>query len=207
MKKYLCLSFDDGPNLGNDNTMNDMLDVLEKYKVPASFFLIGNKITKENSKVIERAFKMGCDIENHSWTHSSMPNLTLEQIKDEYDKTDDAIIKITGKRPEFFRPPYIAVDDKMYKAIKTPFICGHGCEDWVEKVPVEERIHRMLEKTQDGLIYLLHVMEGNWKTVEVVDKIVPLLQKQDYEFVNLPDLFKLENVNPNKEKSLWTLVK
>lgn len=207
MKKYLCLSFDDGPNLKNDNTMNDMLDVLEKYKVPASFFLIGNKITKENSKVIERAFKMGCDIENHSWTHSSMPNLTFEQIKTEYQKTDDAIIKITGKRPEFFRPPYIAVDDKMYDAIKTPFICGHGCEDWEEKVSVEERITRLLEKTQDGLIYLLHVMEGNWKTVEVVDKIVPLLQKQDYEFVNLPDLFKLENVNPNKEKSLWTLVK
>lgn len=207
MKKYLCLSFDDGPNLKNDNTMNDMLEVLEKYKVPASFFLIGNKITKENSKVIERAFKMGCDIENHSWTHSSMPNLTFEQIKTEYQKTDDAIIKITGKRPEFFRPPYIAVDDKMYDAIKTPFICGHGCEDWEEKVSVEERITRLLEKTQDGLIYLLHVMEGNWKTVEVVDKIVPLLQKQDYEFVNLPDLFKLENVNPNKEKSLWTLVK
>lgn len=207
MKKYLCLSFDDGPNLGNDNTMNDMLDVLEKYQVPASFFLIGNKITKENSKVIERAFKMGCDIENHSWTHSSMPNLTFEQIKAEYQKTDDAIIKITGKRPEFFRPPYIAVDDKMYDAIKTPFICGHGCEDWEDKISAEERIHRLLEKTQDGLIYLLHVMEGNWKTVKVVDKIVPLLQKQDYEFVNLPDLFKAENVNPHTEKSLWTLVK
>ena len=39
MSKYLCLTFDDGPNnIPGDNTMNDMLDILEKYDVPASFF-------------------------------------------------------------------------------------------------------------------------------------------------------------------------
>ena len=68
MSKYLCLSFDDGPNnIPGDTTMNDMLDILEKYKVPGSFFLIGNKITEENKKVIRRAVELGCDIQNHSW--------------------------------------------------------------------------------------------------------------------------------------------
>ena len=38
MAKYLCLSFDDGPNLGDDKTMNNMLDYLESEKIPASFF-------------------------------------------------------------------------------------------------------------------------------------------------------------------------
>ena len=46
MSKYLCLSFDDGPNLGDDHTMEKMLDLLEKFNIPASFFLIGNKITE-----------------------------------------------------------------------------------------------------------------------------------------------------------------
>ncbi|MCR5764505.1 MAG: polysaccharide deacetylase family protein, partial [Treponema sp.] len=73
--KYLCLSFDDGPNLGDDTTMNNMLDLLEKNNVPASFFLIGNKITPENRKVIERAQKLGCDIQNHSWTHPAMAEM------------------------------------------------------------------------------------------------------------------------------------
>lgn len=206
MKKYICLSFDDGPNLENDNTMNDMLDVLEKHNVPASFFLIGNKITKENSIVIKRAFKMGCDIQNHSWTHPAMTNCTLEQIKEEYEKTDEAIISITGEKPQFFRPPFIAVKDEMYEIIKTPFICGYGCEDWLENVSAEERYHRLLDGAKDGLIYLLHVMEGNVATLEAVDKIIPILKSQDYEFVNLPELFKIKGINPNQEKSLWTCV-
>ena len=66
MAKYISLTFDDGPNLGDDSTMNDMLDILEKHGVTASFFLIGNKINENNIKVIKRAFEMGCDIENHS---------------------------------------------------------------------------------------------------------------------------------------------
>ena len=60
---YCSLTFDDGPNLAGDDTMNKMLDVLEKHGVVASFFLIANKITPENTKVIERAVALGCDIE------------------------------------------------------------------------------------------------------------------------------------------------
>lgn len=206
MKKYICLSFDDGPNLGDDKTMNKMLDILEKHNVVASFFLIGNKISKENSIVIKRAFKMGCDIQNHSWSHPAMTNCTLEQIKEEYEKTDEAIISITGEKPQFFRPPFIAVKDEMYEIIKTPFICGYGCEDWLENVSAEERYHRLLDGAKDGLIYLLHVMEGNVATLEAVDKIIPILKSQDYEFVNLPELFKIKGINPNQEKSLWTCV-
>ena len=83
MNKFLCLSFDDGPNVeSGDTTMNDMLDILEEYNVPASFFLIGNKITEENKSVIQRAIKLGCDIENHSWTHPKMAELTKEEIED-----------------------------------------------------------------------------------------------------------------------------
>ena len=85
MSKYLCLSFDDGPNnIPGDTTMKDMLDILEKYEVPGSFFLIGNKITPENKKIIERAVKLGCDIQNHSWTHSFMAKMTAQEIKEEY---------------------------------------------------------------------------------------------------------------------------
>ena len=68
-KKYCSLTFDDGPNFAGDNTMNRMLDILEKHGVVASFFLIANKISDENTAVIERAVKMGCDIENHTWSH------------------------------------------------------------------------------------------------------------------------------------------
>ncbi|MCR4954070.1 MAG: polysaccharide deacetylase family protein [Treponema sp.] len=205
--KYLCLSFDDGPNPAGDNTMNNMLDLLEKNNVPASFFLIGNKITPENRKVIERAVKMGCDIQNHSWTHPAMAEMEDEAIKEEFKKCDDAIFEITGDRPQFFRPPYISVSDKMFDDIPLAFICGHGCRDWEPDFPAEERLKMMIEGTKDGTIFLLHVTEGNTATYEAVEKFIPMMKEQGYTFVNLPDLFKLENVNPNGKRECWTFLK
>lgn len=205
-KKYVCLSFDDGPNnVGNDNTMNDMLDILEKHNIPASFFLIANKITEENKKVILRACKMGCDIQNHTWSHPAMADLPEEQIKEEFQKCDDIIFEITGKRPEFFRPPFISVSEKMYECISLPFICGCGCSDWEADKDADYRYKKMLEDAQNGVIYLLHVMEGNLATLQAVDRIIPVLKEQGYEFVNLPDLFKKTNVNPVMDHSLWSI--
>ncbi|MBR5645056.1 MAG: polysaccharide deacetylase family protein [Treponema sp.] len=204
--KYICLSFDDGPNiLPGDNTMEQMLDILEKHKVPASFFLIGNKITEENTKIIKRAVSLGCDIQNHSWTHPFMHELTNEQIAEEYRKCDEAIIKITGKKPEFFRPPYVDVTENMYDVIKVPFICGRGCFDWEPDKDADFRYNLMLKLADSGTIYLLHVLEGNKATLEATDRIIPVLKEQGYTFVNLPDLFEKCNIDRNINHSLWTI--
>lgn len=204
MSKLVALSFDDGPSY--DSTMNDMLNLLEKYQIKGSFFIIGNKVNKENRPVLERAIKMGCDIQNHSWTHPTMPDLTEQEIREEYEKTDTLIEELTGKKAEFFRPPYIAVNDLMYKVIKTPFICGQGCKDWEAKYDSTYRLHHILEDAKDGLIYLLHVMEGNEATLKAVDQAVPKLKAEGYEFVTVPELFKRKNINPNVPASLWTEV-
>ena len=164
------------------------------------------KITPENTKVIERAVKMGCDIENHTWTHPDMTKLTREQMIEEYDKCDEAIIKITGKKPVLFRPPYICVNDLMHEVIHTPFICGHGCEDWVPERTADERLKLMLENTQDGVMYLLHVDDGNDKTREVVDRAIPLLKEQGFEFVTAPKLYELKGVPMKDNGQNWSVV-
>ena len=204
--KYCSLTFDDGPNPAGDNTMNRMLDILEKHGVPASFFLIANKITPENTKVIERAVKMGCDIENHTWSHPDMTKLTREQMIEEYDKCDEAIIKITGKKPVLFRPPFICVNDLMHDVIHVPFICGHGCEDWVKERTVDERFKLMMSNVQDGVMYLLHVDDGNEATLELVDRAIPVLKEQGFEFVTAPKLFELKDVEMKDNGQNWTVV-
>lgn len=206
MEKYVCLSFDDGPNVSGDNTMKNMLDLLEQHKIVASFFLIGNKITEENKPLIRRAFDMGCDIQNHSWTHPNMAEMTAEQIKDEYNKTDDAIIEITGVRPTFFRPPYISTSPLMYETIPTPFICGQGCEDWVPTVSAADRVRMMKENTKDGIIYLLHVNEGNVNTYEAVKEMIPWLKEQGYTFVTCEQMFKIKGVKNARNGDNWSYV-
>ena len=61
-KKYVSLTFDDGPNFPGDNTMERMLDLLEKNGVVASFFLIGNKIDLENNYYIQ-LFQLSCQFQ------------------------------------------------------------------------------------------------------------------------------------------------
>ncbi|MBO4532547.1 MAG: polysaccharide deacetylase family protein [Treponema sp.] len=206
MSKYLCLTFDDGPNnIPGDNTMNDMLDILEKYDIPASFFLIGNKITEENKKVILRAVELGCDIQNHSWSHGFMAQMTVQQIKEEYKKCDDAITQLTGVRPTFFRPPYLNISQTMYECISVPFICGCGCNDWEPDKDADYRYNVMKQVTQNGVLYLLHVSEGNKATLDAVERLIPELKEQGYEFVNLPQLFEKCGVNPQKDHALWSV--
>ena len=202
--KVIALTFDDGPNT---TTTVQVLEKLEKYDVTASFFVIGNHINPSTAKVIKRAFSMGCEIANHSQTHSFMNQMEAEAIEKEIQFTSDKILEITGVSPNFFRPPYIAVNDIMYEHINLPFICGHGAEDWVDTVTAQQRAQRILDQVSDGSIILLHDMEGNIKTVDALDILIPKLKEQGYQFVTVSELFKIKGVVPsNHDKITYTNV-
>ena len=200
--KYLALSFDDGPNL---TTESKMLDVLAKHKVPATFFVIGNNINEGSAANMKRALELGCEIGNHSLSHSMMSQMDEEQVKAEIEATSDMIETITGQRPKFFRPPYINVKPEMYDWIDLTFICGKGCEDWVATVGKEARREGILANAEPGAIYLLHDFEGNDATVKALDEAIPELKKQGYVFVTVAQLFELLKCNPDGH-TMYTVV-
>lgn len=186
-KPVIALTFDDGPNT---TTTNQVLDLLEKYQVRASFFLVGSNINEETSKVVKRAHDMGCEINNHSKTHSYMDKMTAEEIKAEVDFVSEKVKEITGEDTKFFRPPYIAVNDTMYQSIDMPFISGYGCNDWDDKVDVNRRLAVMRRYAKDGVIFLLHDAQGNDKTVEMLDTLIPELIEEGYQFATVSELFE-----------------
>lgn len=191
--KVVALTFDDGPNT---TTTNEVLDVLEKHNVVASFFLIGNNINDESAKSVKRAYDLGCEINNHSKTHGYMDKMTAEEIKAEFEYVDEKVLEITGERTKFFRPPYIAVGDLMWENISVPFISGVGCNDWDNNVPVERRVAVIAKSVKDGSIILMHDAQGNSKTVEAIDKIIPALKEQGYKFTTVSGLFAAKGVTP-----------
>lgn len=193
--KLAALTFDDGPNTV---TTPQVLDVLEKHSVAAAFFVIGNNITPESSEVMRRAVKMGCGIENHSRTHSDMTKMSAAEISSEISFTSDAVEKAVGRRPEFFRPPYIAYDQQMFDTVDLTFICGIGADDWNDEISADERYRRIMEQVGDGSIILLHDMEGNFRTVEAIDKIIPAMKADGYEFVTVSELFVRKGIVPKK---------
>ena len=195
--KYIALTFDDGPNV---TTTNEVIDKLEKYGIVASFFLVGNNVNDESAKAVKRAYDLGCEIDNHSRTHSNMTELSAEEIKAEFDYTDEKVYEITGEHTKFFRPPYIAVHQIMFDNIDVPFIAGIGANDWEDRVTAEMRARMILKQAKDGDIILLHDAEGNSMTVEALDTIIPELQKQGYKFVTVTELFSAKGIIPDMEK-------
>lgn len=207
-EKLAALTFDDGPSA---DTTAQVLDVLEEFHEIGTFFLIGQNINEQTEGMVKRALKMRCEIENHSWSHPAMPELSAAQIREEVSRTTEQIVRITGREPVFFRPPYIAISDEMYEQIPLTFIAGIGCEDWNDQVSAGERAERILSGVMDGAVILLHDMAGNQKTVEALRLIIPRLRKMGYRFVTLEQLFLekgialIENV-PAAERHCYSFV-
>lgn len=202
-KKLVALTFDDGPNL---TTTPLVLDKLEEHGVVATFFLIGRYITEDTKPVMERQLTLGCELCNHSWTHTYMNQLTPEEIKKEIEDTSNKIKDMIGVTPLFFRPPYIATSPEMYASIDLPFINGINCLDWDESVSAEARVKGILTQVKDGDIILLHDFSGNTKTVDALDGIIKGLIEDGYTLVTLSKLFELKGVDPNVEGKLWSNV-
>ncbi len=116
----------------------------------------------------------------------------------EIDACTEKSVKITGRKPRFFRPPFIDVSPALFKSVELTFICGAGCRDWESQVSAQERLGMILRQAQDGQIVLLHDMPGNTATVEAVRAAIPELKSCGFRFVTCGELFDGAGVTPRK---------
>ncbi|MBN2535504.1 MAG: polysaccharide deacetylase family protein [Spirochaetales bacterium] len=205
--KYCALTFDDGPDV---NKTPLILDKLKAHGVVASFFVVGQRINESTKPILERAVKMGCEINNHSWSYAGMNEMSAEEVKESVDKTTEAIEKYAGVSPKFFRPPNLAISAVMYDKIDLPFAQGVLGMDWDGcNTSAEQRAQNVLKGMMDGAIILLHdVQPDPHPTPEALDILIPELKKQGYQFLTLTELFAKKGVTPNPhEKKMWKYVK
>lgn len=190
---FVALSFDDGPN---HDTTPKVLDILDEFDAPASFFVIGQNINDATAEHMKRAVEMGCEIQNHSYTHSFMSKMTSEQVQDEIKRTDDLVEKYVGVRPWLFRPPYIDHNASMHQALGHTFISGVGCQDWEADRTAQMRYDDIMAKVQDGDIILLHDFQGNDNTVAALRNIIPELRRRGFTLVTVTQLFEKKGIVP-----------
>ncbi|MCR4927263.1 MAG: polysaccharide deacetylase family protein [Lachnospiraceae bacterium] len=191
--KEVALTFDDGPNT---TVTMDVLDVLRENDVKATFFLVGNSINEKSSVSIKRANEQGCEIENHSMTHSAMSEMEEDEFLEEIGQTGKLIGKLTGVYPIFFRPPYIAVNDLMLEKIPLYMIAGYGCDDWKNEITATMRAQKILSQMADARILLLHDAEDNQAAAKTVEIIIKRARALGYGFVRLDKLFENRHVMP-----------
>lgn len=101
-QKKIALTFDDGPH---DIYTPQILDILKKYDVKATFFLIGKNV-EAFPEVAKRIVQEGCVIGNHTYTYPDLRLQTKDRIRQQLEKAEKAIYGATGVKPYLFRPPY-----------------------------------------------------------------------------------------------------
>jgi hypothetical protein len=99
--KLLALTFDDGPD---PKWTPQILAILEQYKVPGTFFVIGENGVA-NREILQRMVAAGMELGNHSYTHPNMANSTSTSINLELNATRRLIEAYTGRSIRLFRAP------------------------------------------------------------------------------------------------------
>lgn len=192
-EKRIALTFDDGPD---PEITPQVLDILAEFGVTATFFLIGENITAETAPIVRRTFDMGCELCNHSLTHTDLSGKSPAEITHELAETTRRIEALTGTQPHFFRPPYIAVSDTLFDAVELPFVAGYGVNDFDAAVSVAERVTGVLQKAKPDGIILMHDQEENVQTVAALREIIPGLLRAGYRFVTMSQLFAETGITP-----------
>src|SRR6266568_2682365 len=184
----VALTFDDGPN---PTYTPQILAILERYGVKATFFWVGHNIVA-CPEIVRQAHIAGHVIGNHSWSH---PNLALRfkrTIQAQLTRTSDVIQQTIGVRPTFFRPPYGALNASTLTCTDeldmTTVIWDVLATDWA--MPgVDVIANRVIEHTGNGSIILLHDGGGDRsETVAALPIIIENLRKRGFQFVTLQQL-------------------
>lgn len=181
-RKQIALTFDDGPN--NKSTIQ-ILDILQKYDVKATFFVLGQNVVK-HPDVVKRMYIEGHEIANHSWGHKNLTKLNPAQMHAEIDRASDAIFEATGHYPTAYRPPYGAVDANVRQEIQlTPVLWNIDTLDWHHKNPVKT-LENVKANAKDGGIILMH--DIHQESADAVEAVIQYLQQEDYEFITAKEL-------------------
>jgi peptidoglycan/xylan/chitin deacetylase (PgdA/CDA1 family) len=183
-RKLVALTFDGGPS----GFTPEIDRILQRKHVRASFFWVGSRIDGFE-RVVKRVDRQGHEIANHSWLHDDLTGLPAGAIRSQLARTNRLIARLTGERPEVFRPPYGAVNSKVRRVaaglgmrtvtwdVDSIDWTSPGCDEIAAKVRREVR-HRS--------IVLLHDGGGNrTQTVCALPRIIRDLRNRGYRFVTV----------------------
>lgn len=213
----LALTFDDGPD---HKYTPQILDTLKKYKIKATFFVVGTQIQK-NPAVFQRIIREGHEIGNHSYQHLKVSELSTAAIRFQLQKNNEIIRRSGGpKETNIFRPPYSAIDPASITTIGKQryqiVLWTIDSLDWraLKKPQVEKNI---LPAIENGSIILQHCAADSKKedlsgSVNCLPDIIRTAHQKGFRFVTISQLLKDKNIKvppptpppvkiPNPEKA------
>lgn len=182
-KKYVALTFDDGPH---KQYTDFLLNTLKQKWVHATFFMLGEN-AERYPEIVKRVAENGNEIWSHSYDHPSFLKISPEKIREQLTKTDEAIMKSTGKPTTILRPPYGAYNASVAKvAEKSLILWNVDSMDWKNR-NVAKNLKLTLSTVYDGSIILYHDIHK--ESVETIGPLIDSLRWEWYEFVTVSELY------------------
>lgn len=168
----VALTFDDGPLPPHTG---QVLDVLERYDVRATFFCTGLPAVAHPAQ-IARMREQGHGVGNHTWSHAYLPELAPSEVVEQVERTGEVLAGVGTTGPSLFRPPYGSctpqVLDQLAGMGQTTVLWDVVSDDWAS--PGAEQITRsVLDSSRAGSVVLLHDGGGDRsQTVAALPAIV-----------------------------------
>ncbi|HKO00696.1 MAG TPA: glycosyltransferase, partial [Thermoanaerobaculia bacterium] len=214
----IALTIDDGP--ANPYT-EEMLEILKRYRVHATFFLIGQN-AERYPNLVRRIWAEGHEIGNHSYTHPNIGTIPEARARIELNATQRVFQSILRRSTLLFRPPYNADAEPTQAQEVMPIKIASSLnyitvgefidpQDWQTQVRdangnwqprrAEAMLQTILEqlKTEKGNCVLLHDGGGNRReTVRLIPMLIETLRANGYQFVTVSHLINSsrDEVNP-----------
>ena len=178
----IALTFDDGPSTAWTPAL---LDGLKERGVKATFFLIGENADK-NPEIVKRMAEEGHLIGNHTYHHVELTKVSENEARLELADTSAVIVRITGKEPEYMRPPFGAWQRKLEQEIRMlPVLWTIDPLDWTTENQ-DEIVNKVVTEAEENDIILLH--DCYKSSVEAGLRIIDILQEEGFVFVTVDEL-------------------
>lgn len=195
--RQMALTFDDGPN--DPHTLN-LLDVLAKHDVPATFFMIGRHVRQRPDIALE-VKNRGHVVANHTFTHPFLTFESTSSVRDELEQCRAALTDAVGEHSNLFRPPWGARRPAVLRTVRQfalqPIMWSVTGFDW--DAPSAEYIEKKVTaRVRGGDVILLH--DGGHKafgtdrshTVKGVEALLSRFKGEGYEFVTIPQMMSCQ---------------
>lgn len=186
--KKVFITFDDW---GGDKVVTSILDTLERKNVKASFFLraAGVENNMNLAKAIEEA---GHDVASHTYSHTDIIDMEYEDLQQDLYKAHKVITTAIQRQPELYmRPPRLyTTDDSMravkamgYRAIMSADVSSH---DWEHDLSGDVITDDILDRTKDGTVIILHMLDDA-KGYQILEDLIDRLRAKGFEFARLSE--------------------
>ena len=183
----IALTFDDGPGPYTGR----LLDCLEENDAKATFFVLGNLVNRYPD-TLRRMYRMGCQIGNHSYDHSTLTGLSEKDVKNQITSTNQRVKAAVGRSSWVVRPPGGGYNESTAKLINQPLILWSlDTKDWETK-NVQATVETVLNNLQAGDIVLMHDIHET--SVEAAEILIPALKSMGYDLVTVGNLSKASGI-------------